>query len=54
MKDNMRFYRVIANMMAGSDIKIIHGKVIGNADPYIEWIKLLSYVQNFKKQEYKN
>lgn len=35
----MSFNRVIANMLSGSDIKIIHGEVIGNVDPYIEWIK---------------
>lgn len=41
--------RVMANMIAGSDIKIIHGEVIGNVDPYIEWIKWLSYVPEFQK-----
>ncbi len=41
--------RVMANMMAGSDVKIIHGEVIGNVDPYIEWIKWLSYVPEFQK-----
>lgn len=45
----MSFNRVMANMMAGSDIKIIHGEVIGNVDPYIEWIKWLSYVPEFQK-----
>ncbi len=45
----MSFNRVMAKMMAGSDIKIVHGKVIGNIDPYIEWIKWLSYVPEFQK-----
>lgn len=45
----MNFNRVMANMMAGSDVKIIHGEVIGNVDPYIEWIKWLSYVPEFQK-----
>lgn len=45
----MSFNRVMANMMAGSDVKIIHGEVIGNVDPYIEWIKWLSYVPEFQK-----
>ena len=45
----MSFNRVMAKMMAGSDIKIVHGKVIGNIEPYIEWIKWLSYVQKFQK-----
>ena len=45
----MIFNRVMANMMAGSDVKIIHGEVIGNIDPYIEWIKWLSYVPEFQK-----
>lgn len=45
----MSFNRVMAKMMAGSDVKIIHGEVIGNIDPYIEWIKWLSYVPEFQK-----
>ncbi len=45
----MSFNRVMVNMMAGSDVKIIHGEVIGNVDPYIEWIKWLSHVPEFQK-----
>ncbi len=45
----MNLNREMANMLAGSDIKIIHGEVIGNVDPYIEWIKWLSYVPEFQK-----
>ena len=45
----MSFNRMMTNMMAGSGVKIIHGEVIGNVDPYIEWIKWLSYVPEFQK-----
>ena len=40
---------MIANMLASSRTKIIHGEVIGNINPYIEWIKWLSYVPEFQK-----
>ncbi len=45
----MSFNKVVANMMAGSNIKIIHGEVVGNANPYIEWIKWLSYIPKFQE-----
>ena len=45
----MSFNRIMANIMAGSDTKIISGEIIGNVDPYIEWIKWLSYLPEFQK-----
>ncbi len=45
----MSFNRIMANMLANSGAKIIHGEVTGNVDPYIEWIKWLSYVPEFQK-----
>ena len=45
----MSFNKVVANMMAGRNIKIIHGEVVGNANPYIEWIKWLSYIPKFQE-----
>ena len=45
----MSINKVVANMMAGSNIKIIHGEVVGNANPYIEWIKWLSYIPKFQE-----
>ena len=47
--DNMSFNREMANMLAGSNVKVIHGEVIGNVDPYIEWIKWLSYIPKFQQ-----
>ena len=45
----MSFNRIMANMMAGSNAKIISGEIIRDVDPYIEWIKWLSYVLEFQK-----
>ena len=45
----MSFNRTMANIMAGSGVKIIHGEIIGNVNPYIEWIKWLSYVPKFQQ-----
>lgn len=45
----MSFNRIMANMMAGNNAKIISGEIIGNIDPYIEWINWLSYVPEFQK-----
>ncbi len=45
----MNFNREMAIVMAGSGVKVIHGEVMGNVDPYIEWIKWLSYVPKFQK-----
>lgn len=44
--------RIIAKEMAGTSgkIKIIHGNVIGNVSPDIEWIKWLSYEPEFEKK----
>ena len=39
----------MANMMAGSNAKIISREIIGNVDPYMEWIKWLSYLLEFQK-----
>ncbi len=46
----MNFNREMANIMAGSSVKVIHGECIGNVDPYIEWIKWLSYIPEFQKE----
>ena len=45
----MSFNREMANIMAGSGAKVIHGEIMGNVDPYIEWIKWLSYVPTFQQ-----
>ena len=45
----MSFNREMAKIIAGSGVKIIHGEVMGNIDPYMEWIKWLSYVPVFQK-----
>ena len=47
---NMNFNREMANIMAGSGVKAIHGECVGNVDPYIEWIKWLSYIPKFQKE----
>lgn len=47
----MSFNRIMANMMAGNNAKIISGEIIGNIDPYIEWINWLSYVPEFQKSK---
>lgn len=46
------FNRVMAKEMArmGGKVKIIHGNVIGNISPDIEWIKWLSYEPEFEKK----
>ena len=46
----MRFNKIMANMMASSGVKIVCGEIIGNVNPYIEWIKWLSYVPKFQKK----
>lgn len=46
----MSFDREMAKIMAGNGAKIIHGENIGNVDPYIEWIKWLSYIPEFEKK----
>ena len=45
----MSLNRIMANMMAGSNAKIISGEISGNVNPYIEWIKWLSYLPEFQK-----
>ncbi len=45
----MSFNRIMANIMAGSGTKIISGEIIGNVNPYIEWVKWLSYLPDFQK-----
>ena len=47
---NMNFNKEMANIMAGSRVKAIHGECVGNVDPYIEWIKWLSYIPKFQKE----
>lgn len=49
------FNRIMAKEMArmGGKVKIIHGNVIGNISPDIEWIKWLSYEPEFEKQRIK-
>lgn len=46
----MSFDREMAKIMAGNGTKIIHGGNIGNVDPYIEWIKWLSYIPEYEKK----
>lgn len=48
----MDFNRIMAREMAkmGNKAKIIHGNVIGNVSPDIEWIKWLSYEPKFEKK----
>ena len=46
----MSLNRVMASRMAGSNVKMIHGEVIRNVDPYMEWTKWLSYVPEFQKE----
>ena len=45
----MSFNRIMANMMASNGVKIICGEIIGNIEPYIEWIKWLSYLPEFQR-----
>lgn len=46
------FNRIMAKEIArmGRKVKIIHGNVIGNVSPDIEWIKWLSYEPEFEKK----
>ncbi len=48
----MDFNRMLAREMSkiGSNVKIIHGKMVGNVSPDIEWIKWLSYEPEFEKK----
>lgn len=46
----MSFDREMVKIMAENGAKIIHGENIGNVDPYIEWIKWLSYIPEFEKK----
>ena len=46
----MSFDREMVKIMAGNGTKIIHGGNIGNVDPYIEWIKWLSYIPEYEKK----
>lgn len=46
----MSFDREMAKIMAGNGAKIIYGENIGNVDPYIEWIKWLSYIPEYEKK----
>lgn len=45
----MSFNRMMANVLASSGTKLIHGEVMGNINPYEEWIKWLSYIPEFQK-----
>lgn len=46
------FNRIMAKEIVrmGGKVKIIHGNVIGNVSPDIEWIKWLSYEPEFEKK----
>lgn len=46
----MNINKVIAKTVAGSNSKVIHGQCIGQINPYIEWIKWLSYESEYEKQ----
>ena len=48
----MGFNRIMAREMAkiGGKVKIIHGNVVGNVSPNIEWVKWLSYEPEFEKK----
>lgn len=48
----MGFNRIMAREMAKSSdkVKIIHGNVVGNVSPNIEWVKWLSYEPEFEKK----
>lgn len=46
----MSINRIMARALAGSNYKLIHGKCVGQINPYIEWIKWLSYESEYEKQ----
>lgn len=48
----MNFNRMMARETAKSSdkVKIIHGNVVGNVSPNIEWVKWLSYEPEFEKK----
>ena len=46
----MDLNKIMTNMLASSNAKIIPGEVIGNINPYIEWIKWLSYIPEFQRE----
>lgn len=46
----MSVNRVMAKALSKSNYKVIHGKIIGQINPYIEWIKWLSYESEYEKQ----
>ena len=46
----MSINRAMTNIIADNGVKVIHGNVIGNVNPYIEWIKWLSYVPEFQRK----
>lgn len=52
----MNVNRIIAKEMAYSKTKCIHGNVMGNISPDIEWLKWLSYEPKFEQEriEYLN
>ena len=45
----MNLGRMLARQLAGSGNMAIVGNVIGNVNPYIEWIKWLEYEPEFEK-----
>ncbi len=49
MKLNKIMTKQIIKM--GTNVKLIHGKVIGNISPIMEWTKWLSYKPEFEKKE---
>ena len=50
-------HRQMALMMAGTKAKAIYGNTLGTINPYLEWLKWLSYTPEFEKnrmEELKN
>ena len=42
-------HRQMALMMAGTKVKAIYGNTLGTINPYLEWLKWLSYTPEFEK-----
>ena len=49
VKIKMKSNRIITKEIAANGVKVIHGKVVSNINPYIEWVKWLSYVPKFEQ-----
>lgn len=46
----MSINKAIANVLAGKEAKLIHGQCVGQMNPYVEWLKWLSYESEYEKQ----